>query len=189
MNTDFELTFVGPDQAAAVRELMLAAFAEYEGVLTVPSSAMWETVEDVASHIANGGAVMVHASGQPVASGRFELRDDHVYIGRLSVLPEFRGRGIAAKMMDAMEFRAMEAGRSEARISVRTLLLRNIQLYERLGYVVTAKYKHERGEEIVVDMAKRLAPAINAEPGVAGWPPLRHDDVSREVPDGPPKED
>jgi ribosomal protein S18 acetylase RimI-like enzyme len=157
MDADFQLSFVGPDQAATVRELMLAAFAEYEGVLTVPSSAMWETVEDVASHIAQGGAVLVHAAGQPIASGRFEIRDDHVYIGRLSVLPEFRSRGIAARMMEAMESRGAEAGRSEARISVRTLLPRNIQLYERLGYVVTATYKHERGDEVIVDMAKRLA--------------------------------
>ena len=30
------LAFVGPDEAAAVRGTMLAAFAEYQTVLTVP---------------------------------------------------------------------------------------------------------------------------------------------------------
>ena len=156
MSADFALTFVGPEQAAIVRELMLAAFAEYEAVLTVPSSAMWETEEDVAGHIALGGAVLVRAEGRAIASGRFELREDHVYIGRLSVLPEFRRQGIAARMMEAMEAHAAELGHREARISVRTLLPKNIELYQRLGYVVTATYKHDRGDEIVVDMAKRL---------------------------------
>ncbi len=157
MDAEFQLTLVGPDHAALVRELMRGAFGEYDGLLTVPSSAMWETVDDVAAHIAMGAAVVVQAGDEPVASGRFELREDHVYIGRLSVLPPFRGRGIAAEMMTAMEARAVEAGLTEARISVRTLLPRNIELYQRLGYIVTARYKHERGDEIVVDMAKQLS--------------------------------
>lgn len=156
MAAEISLEFVGPQRAAEVRELMLAAFAEYDSVLTVPSSAMWETVEDVAEHIALGGGVLAVCEGQAVGSGRFEMREDHVYIGRLSVLPAFRGRGIGALMMTAMEQRAAANGAAEARISVRTMLPKNIELYERLGYVVTARYKHARGDEIVVDMAKPL---------------------------------
>ncbi len=151
------LAFVGPEEAAAVREMMLAAFREYEEVLTVPSSAMWETVEDVATHISLGGAVLARAGAETVGSGRFELREDHVYIGRLSVLPAFRGRGIGAAMMTAMEEYASAKGSLEARISVRVLLPKNVELYERLGYKVTARYKHDRGDEVVVDMAKRFA--------------------------------
>jgi len=151
------LAFVGPEEAATVRDLMRAAFAEYETVLRVPSSAMWETVEDTAGHIAEGGAVLARLGAETVGSGRYALREDHVYIGRLSVLPGCRGRGIGAAMMLAMEQRGLAAGRGEARISVRVLLPKNIELYERLGYVVTARYKHDRGDETVVDMVKRLA--------------------------------
>jgi ribosomal protein S18 acetylase RimI-like enzyme len=157
VSSEFSLRFVDEREAAVVREIMLAAFSEYTDVLTVPSSAMWETVENVADHIRLGGAVIVEAEGAVIASGRFELRDDHVYIGRLSTLPAWRGRGIAAAMMEAMEQRALENGLTEARISVRSLLPRNIALYERIGYVVTARYQHARGEEFVVDMAKQLA--------------------------------
>ena len=151
------LAFVGPEESAIVRELMRAAFAEYESVLSVPSSSMWETVEDTASHIALGGAVIARLAEEPVGSGRYELREDHIYIGRLSVLPARRGRGIGEAMMLAMEKRGLQAGKREAHISVRVLLERNIALYERLGYVVTARYQHERGDETVVDMVKRLA--------------------------------
>ncbi len=152
----YTLAFVGPEAAATVRELMRAAFSEYDAVLTVPSSAMWETVEDVAGHIAEGGAVLARLGTDTVRSGRYALREDHVYIGRLSVLPPYRGRGIAAAMMLAMEQRAVDAGRHEARISVRTMLPRNIELYERLGYIVTARYPHPRGNEVVVDLTKQL---------------------------------
>ena len=157
MNAEVVIEFVGPERAAEVRELMFAAFREYDGVLTVPSSAMSETIGDTAAHIAAGGAVLAMCGGQIVGSGRFEMRDDHVYIGRLSVLPEFRGRGIGALMMTALEQRGASLGAPEARIGVRTLLPKNIQLYERLGYVVTDTYKHPRGEEIIVDMAKTLS--------------------------------
>lgn len=156
MTAEIVLEFVGPERAADVRELMLAAFREYDGVLTVPSSAMTESVDETAGHIALGGAVLATVNGRLVGSGRFELRKDHVYIGRLSVLPEFRGRGIGALMMTALEQRGAALGAPEARIGVRTLLPKNIQLYERLGYTVTDTYKHPRGEEIIVDMAKRL---------------------------------
>lgn len=156
MKAEITIEFVGPGAAHVVRELMLAAFAEYDGVLTVPSSALSESVEDVAEHIALGGAVLASRDGMAVGSGRFELREDHVYIGRLSVLPGQRGEGIGALMMVAMEQHAAALGFNEARIGVRTKLPRNIALYERLGYVVTARYRHPRGEEIIVDMVKRL---------------------------------
>lgn len=150
------LEFVGPGHAEVVRGLMRAAFSEYGAVLTVPSSSMWESVEDVAGHIAEGGAVLARVGAEPVGSGRYALRDDHVYIGRLSVLPAYRGRGIGASMMLAMEHKALEAGQHEARIGVRTVLPKNIELYGRLGYIVTARYQHERGKEVVVDLAKQL---------------------------------
>ncbi|MEO8540886.1 MAG: GNAT family N-acetyltransferase [bacterium] len=157
MSAEVSIRFVGMEEAARVRELMLAAFREYDTVLSVPSSAMWETVDDTAAHIADGGAVLADVDGLTVGSGRFEMREDHVYIGRLSVLPEHRGRGIGALMMTAMEQHAAGQGSPEARISVRTLLPKNIELYERLGYVATDRYKHARGDEIIVDMAKKLA--------------------------------
>jgi ribosomal protein S18 acetylase RimI-like enzyme len=150
------LAFVGPEEAVAVREMMRAAFAEYEAVLTVPSSAMWESVDDVAGHIALGGAVLARLGDETVGSGRYERRDDHVYIGRLSVLPAHRGRGIGEAMMLAMEQRGLQAGKPEAHISVRVLLERNIALYRRIGYLEIARYQHERGPELVVDMVKRL---------------------------------
>ncbi|MBK7329561.1 MAG: GNAT family N-acetyltransferase [Dehalococcoidia bacterium] len=151
------LTFVGPEQAEIVRELMLAAFAEYE----CPDRPVERDVGRP-SRMSPGtllsGAVLARLGSETVGSGRFELRDDHVYIGRLSVLPPHRGRGVAAAMMLAMEQRAAAAGFREARIGVRTLLPRNIALYERLGYVVTNRYQHPRGDEIIVDMAKALLP-------------------------------
>jgi ribosomal protein S18 acetylase RimI-like enzyme len=148
------------DEAPLVREIMRAAFAEYDTTLRVPSSALVETVEDVAAHMRLGGAVLAtrpgNESGGPVGSGRFECRDGHFYIGRLAVLPTHRGLGIAIAMIDFIEALARAEGVSEARLSVRMALPRNIGLYQRLGYTATATYSHPRGAEFVVDMAKSL---------------------------------
>lgn len=156
MRPPYRLEFVGPEAATTVRALMLAAFEEYRDLLVVPSSAFDESLEDVAAHLREGGGVVAWNAREAVGSGRYEWRSDHVYIGRLSVLPAHRGQGIGAAMMEAMHECARKHGVSEARIGVRTMLPRNIELYERLGYVVTARYQHPRGDEIIVDMAKRL---------------------------------
>jgi ribosomal protein S18 acetylase RimI-like enzyme len=139
---------------------MRAAFAEYEAVLDVPSSALMETVEDVAAHMRLGGAVLAELPevAIPVGSGRFERREGYVYIGRLAVLPEHRGAGIGACLIEFIEVLAQAEGFEEARLSVRQSLPRNVELYQRLGYEVTATYLHPKGREHVVDMAKRLAP-------------------------------
>lgn len=153
---DTRLEFVGPEAAALVRELMLAAFDEYRSVLVVPSSALDETVEDVAAKLRLGGGVLAWAGERAIGSGRYEWRDGFVYIGRLSTLPEERGRGVGAAMMHAIHDLARSRGVPEAHISVRVLLPKNIDLYERLGYVEVARYQHERGNELVVDMVKTL---------------------------------
>ncbi len=135
---------------------MLAAFGEYRDVLVVPSSAFDETVGDVAAKLGLGGGVLAWRGDQAIGSGRYEWREGYVYIGRLSVLPEARGRGIGASMMEAIHDLARTRGVPEAHISVRVLLARNIALYERLGYAEVARYQHDRGNELVVDMVKRL---------------------------------
>ena len=126
---------------------MRAAFAEYESVLSVPSSAMWERSRISPATSRSAALSSPGSADEPVGSGRFELREDFVYIGRLSVLPAHRGHGIGEAMMLALEQRGLRAAKREAHISVRVLLERNIALYERLGYTVTARYQHERGKK------------------------------------------
>src|SRR4051812_6040206 len=129
MTAGLTIEFVGPEQAALVHAIMLEAFREYEGVLIVPVSAMRETFDEAISSIQRGGAVLARFGDQTVGSARFEPRDGCVYIGRVSVLPDWRGRGIATEMMRVLEDRAVALGFSEARIATRGHLPRNIALY------------------------------------------------------------
>lgn len=143
-------------EAPLVRELMRAAFAEYAGVLEVPSGALSETVEDVVEHMALGGAVLAFDGEAAVGSGRFERLEGCIYIGRLSVHPADRGKGIGGAMMDFLENVGRSEGFAEAILGVRTAIPRNVDMYLRRGYEIVATYPHPRGTELIVDMAKKL---------------------------------
>ena len=58
---------------AQIHAIMLAAFAEYRQY-AFPSSALSETVGDVACAMARGGAVLVETSDGGIASVRFDVR-------------------------------------------------------------------------------------------------------------------
>ena len=100
-----------PHEAALVHQIMLAAFDEYRDVLTVPSSAHGETVHDVAAAMSRGGAVLAWAGATAVGSARYQFEPEALYVGRVSVLPSHRRRGVARDMMRFIEHLAPELGR------------------------------------------------------------------------------
>jgi ribosomal protein S18 acetylase RimI-like enzyme len=138
-----------------VRDLMRIAFAEYEGRLGLPSSALNETLEDVAARLAEGGGVLADLDGETVGSGRFLQRDGYVYIGRLSVKPERRRMGVASRMMDFIEQIAHERGFPEARLEVRMGLPENVALYERRGYALVEVTPHPRDPSHMVGQMRK----------------------------------
>jgi ribosomal protein S18 acetylase RimI-like enzyme len=136
---------------------MQAAFEEYRGTLDPPSGASTETVADVERVMAKGGAVLAWEGDTPVGSARFTLYPDHMYVGRVSVLPTHRRRGIATAMMAYLEDLARQAGRPSVEIAARAALPSNVRLYQALGYQTVRIEPHPRGPEMnVVHMRKWL---------------------------------
>ena len=138
---------------------MQAAFAEYRGALPVESGAHTETVEDVLTVMRRGGAILAlddDRAEEPVGSARFTLEDEAVYVGRVSVLPTHRRRGIASIMMRFCEDIAREARKSRVRIAVRDSLPSNVGLYQALGFELVSIDSHPRGPDRVWNMIKRV---------------------------------
>ncbi len=156
--SDIELEVVYGEAADKILSITRAAFAEYEGKLNPPSGAANSTLEEISSQIAEGGAVLATLDNNPVGSALFRLRPDHLYIGRLSVLPGYRGRGVASAVLRLCEQIAMNVGLKELRLGTRVSMPRNIALYERHGYVITGYVKHPGGDgtDTIVHMTKRL---------------------------------
>jgi ribosomal protein S18 acetylase RimI-like enzyme/8-oxo-dGTP pyrophosphatase MutT (NUDIX family) len=142
-------------QAPLVHRLMRAAFAEY-GHLVPPSGANLESVADVVKAIEQGGAVLAWLAGEPVGSARFRVEPDELYVGRVAVLPEYRGYRIGVGLMQHMEQVAQQHDRQQIRVGVRMQLPENVSFYQRLGYELVAIEDHPSGLEKSARLVKRL---------------------------------
>ena len=145
-----------PAESPLVLSITQAAFAEYEGLLDPPNTAAAETVADVHHAMTEGGNLLAWVGTDAVASARFRFTPDHLYVGRLAVLPEQRGRGIASALMHAMEAIARATGRPEIALGTRMHLTRNIALYAKLGYKITKTHQHPRGKDIIAWLSKQV---------------------------------
>jgi ribosomal protein S18 acetylase RimI-like enzyme len=65
-----------------------------------------------------------------------------LYFGRLAVIPSARGRGVARRLIGAVEAEAAQRGLAGVRMSVRVVLTENQRFFSALGYVETAREAH-----------------------------------------------
>ncbi|MFH8691393.1 GNAT family N-acetyltransferase [Streptomyces anulatus] len=101
---------------------------------------------------------------RPVATGgwRTQDRNDQGYwdgdaeIKRMFVIPEGRGRGLARRMLAALEEDARAAGRLRMVLETGDQQPEAIALYESSGYTVCEKFGHYREYESSICMAKPL---------------------------------
>ncbi|CAN7743113.1 GNAT family N-acetyltransferase [Paenibacillus sp. LjRoot153] len=145
------------DESELIYQVMIESFKEYNGKLNPPSGALKETVDDtIHTFTIGGGAALAWEGDKLVGSARYKPVDDYMYIGRVSVLPDFRGKGICKALLTFVENKARGQGIMETRIGVRLSIPENIQVYERLHYeVIEHKFYPERIDSWYV-MRKKL---------------------------------
>ena len=136
---------------------MQEAFAEYAGVLQPPSGAHDETAGDVRRVLARGGGVLAWLEETAAGAARYEPRHGALYVGRVAVLPAYRGRGIASAMMRHLEDVARSLGLARMEVGVRMSLPSNLALYRRLGYELVDVQPHPRGPDRVGTLTKHLS--------------------------------
>jgi ribosomal protein S18 acetylase RimI-like enzyme len=139
---------------------MQTAFAEYIGQLNPASPCHTETVGDVAEAIHHGGAVLAWKDGVAVGSARYAFYNDAFYVGRVSVLPDYRGMGVASAMMKRLEAIAREYGYEQMQLCSRMNLPKNIALYERLGFQIVRSQQISPDADVQVTMVKPLETAV-----------------------------
>jgi GNAT superfamily N-acetyltransferase len=144
------------EDAEVVHRIMREAYREYDGTVDPPMSGNGESADQVADAIRRGGAVLAWDGATPVGSARYRLHGEFVRIKRLSVLPPWRGRGIATAMLRYIERLALSQGRAQARLNVRMSLAQNLKLYLREGYRVVEVKAHPRGQDEVGTLIKQL---------------------------------
>lgn len=148
---------LGVADATEAAEVVRAAFSAQSRATRPPSSALSETAGSIAAKIATGG-VGAFRDGSLVAVVLWQIEGDALHIWRVSVLPPFRGRGLARRLMATSEAAARACGARRMRLKVRLELPENERLFERFGFTRCGLDTHEGFDEpTTAVMEKRLS--------------------------------
>lgn len=101
--------------------------------------------------------VVAYADDTAVGCGAFKYySEDTAEIKRMFVKHEFRGQGIARKVLAELEGWAAQEGFAECILETGNMLVAAIHLYEQSGYHRIPKYGQYTDVETSVCMAKKL---------------------------------
>ena len=130
--------------AAAIAATIAASFEQYRGKLEPESGAFRETAEGIAAELAReSGAIVAERNGRMIGCVMVKLIEDDLYFGRLSVVPEARGEGIARRLVEAVEDEARRRELAGVQLGVRIVLVENQELFSSMGYVEISREAHE----------------------------------------------
>jgi len=157
MTSPFEVRAAHAGEAGILLRLLALAFSEYEGKLDPPSGAHGETVESIAGKLGEGGAFICHHGDAAIGCIFYAPKDDYLYVGRLSVVPEYRKRGVGDLLLSAAEQHATTLGLPSVRLGVRLVLEALQAYYATRGYASIGLHSHPGyTQPTFVEMEKRL---------------------------------
>jgi GNAT superfamily N-acetyltransferase len=139
---DLRIRALSAADADAAASLIREAFAAQSLATDPPSSALRETATSVAAHLAEGGGAALESGGALVGVALWAERDGGLYLGRLAVLPEWRGRGGARALIAAAETEARRRALPRLHLRVRLALEENRRLFSACGFTPTGEGAH-----------------------------------------------
>ncbi len=142
-----------PGDADAVRAVVTAAYEPWIpviGMRPLPLEADYDQL------IGAGRVTVLVPTGMGRIAALIVLvpEPDALLIENVAVDPGYQGRGYGRTLLAHAEDVARTAGLGTVRLYTNRLMATNIALYERVGYVITARHEHEGRP--VVHMTKAL---------------------------------
>ncbi|HCQ13046.1 GNAT family N-acetyltransferase [Flavobacterium sp.] len=102
-------------------------------------------------------AIIAYENETAVGIGAYKEYDSEtVEMKRMYTIPEYRGKGIASKILTELELWAKEENYKIAVLETGFLQTDAISLYKKLGYVITENYGQYIGVENSVCMKKKI---------------------------------
>jgi len=101
--------------------------------------------------------IVIYAEDKPVGCGCYKRFDDKtVEMKRMFVLPEMRGKQLAARMLQELEAWAIEEGNTSAVLETGHRQVEAVRLYTIAGYSLTENYGQYIGMEESICYRKEL---------------------------------
>ncbi|WP_052339913.1 GNAT family N-acetyltransferase [Gorillibacterium massiliense] len=158
---EIQITEAKTEEAAIIHRIMREAFQEYAERLVPPSGALRETVDDIIRKMNSGGAIIARIGDAAVGAAQYSWNDGYLYIGRVSVMPDYRGLGIGKYMMEHIEKLAAANHVFETRLGVRLSIPQNVAFYKSLKYEVLEKHDYPDKTDSWYIMNKRLSDEVH----------------------------
>jgi ribosomal protein S18 acetylase RimI-like enzyme len=125
-----------PGDAAAVRDLVRAAYAGYVGRIGKEPAPM---LEDHAALIRAGEVWVLAEGGEVIGMLVIRPAEDHLFLGNVAVAPGQQGRGLGRELVAFAEEKAAEHGLPEVRLYTNEKMHENLDIYARLGFEETGR--------------------------------------------------
>lgn len=141
MSIDLAVRTADADDAQIVTDLIHRAFAG-RPPLDPPTTQLDETPETVGAALAAGAGLLATVDGQPAGTMIFTLAEDSgiplLGLRRVSVLPQWQGRGVATAMVGVAEDVARSRGLAGVSLVARRELAATVGFWLRRGYLIDA---------------------------------------------------
>ncbi len=156
---DLVIKVAGPEEASTIHHVIMDAYAEYK-TRQIPSSALDETQHSISKELSSGheSAAICWFDKKPIGVVKFHT-DNGLYFSRLSVISEFRRKGVATEIINWLERYAKSLGESIIWCKVRKDETQNVRLYSKLGFSVVGETTLIKGSNTrlsLVIMSKSL---------------------------------
>lgn len=145
-----------PDDLPRIAELTELAYRPWTDMLGYPP---FPVTADHAAYVSAGLTwVAEDGNGAIPALIEMELEPGAWGIFNVAVDPAFQGQGLGHLMLDFAERELVSRGFEVITLYTNRKMVRNIELYRRRGYAVTAERENtKRPGHFIVDMEKKLA--------------------------------
>lgn len=152
-----EIQPASPTDTSEILDIIVRSFEHYRDALIPTPSVFRETEATLREKLELGGGFFAMVDSRRVGFVWYELRETYVYLGRLSVLPEYRGLGIGKALIGVVEGIAHKHRLYQIRLNVRIALVENLKLFESVGFKKIASHKHNGfSEPTYIEMSKDL---------------------------------
>ena len=145
---------VDPYDWAALLTLLRRSFAYMDGRIDPPSSLHKLDKTGLAAISKDAEIWVIHRGCEPVATITLTPKQDHLYLGKLAVSPDHHGRGIARKLVDHSEARAIALGFDKIHLQTRIELVENHLAFARMGFEKISEDAHP-GYDRVTEITMR----------------------------------
>ncbi|HVH81140.1 MAG TPA: GNAT family N-acetyltransferase [Stellaceae bacterium] len=137
---------------AAVENIVHGAYSVYIDRIGKPPGPM---LDDYAALIESGTVWVLDEANQRI-TGLIVLlpKSDHLLLDNIAVRPDCQNQGLGRQLIAFAEAETRRLGYAELRLYTHQMMIENVALYARLGFVETGR-RHEAGYDRVF-MTKQL---------------------------------